>query len=140
LPGLYIAYKEDVSEPTEVFHNDIRGRYQRGDTQVVEAMSKFAAFAHEARSALLAGDHELLAKLMNANFDLRRSIYRMPPGQVELIETARLVGASAKFAGSGGAIVGSYRDAEMFARLQEALGRIGCVIIKPNISAGKRGA
>jgi glucuronokinase len=140
LPGLYIAYKEDVSEPTEVFHNDIRGRYERGDVQVVEAMQQFAALALEARSALLAGDHELLARLMNANFDLRRSIYRMPPGQIQLIETARSVGASAKFAGSGGAIVGSYRDEGMFARLQEALGRIGCVVIKPIISAGVGGS
>jgi glucuronokinase len=131
LPNLYIAYKDDVSEPTEVFHNDIRGRYQRGEAQVVEAMSRFAALALEARSALLAGDHEKLARLMNANFDLRRSIYQLPPGQIQLVEAARSVGASAKFAGSGGTIVGCYRDEAMFDCLREALRRIGCVIIKP---------
>src|SRR3989442_9449188 len=34
LPPLYIAFKEEVSEPTEVFHNDIRARYQRGEVAV----------------------------------------------------------------------------------------------------------
>ena len=31
LPPLYVAYHQDFSEPTEVFHNDIRGRFDRGE-------------------------------------------------------------------------------------------------------------
>jgi glucuronokinase len=62
---------------------------------------------------------------------LRRSIYQLPPGQIQLVETARSVGASAKFAGSGGAIVGSYWDEAMFERLKDVLRAIGCVVIKP---------
>jgi glucuronokinase len=134
LPPLYIAYKEDVSEPTEVFHNDIRGRYQRGDQTVIDAMDHFAALASKARTALLARDHDQFAQLVNANFDMRRSIYRLPEAQVQLVETARSTGASAKFAGSGGAIVGSYHDAAMFQRLEEALKEIGCVVFQPFIS------
>ena len=38
-----------------------------------------------------------------------------------MIEVARRTGASAKFAGSGGAIVGAYRDESMFAALKEEL-------------------
>ena len=30
LPKLYIAYRDDFSEPTEVFHNDIRVRFEQG--------------------------------------------------------------------------------------------------------------
>jgi glucuronokinase len=133
LPPVYVAYKSDVSEPTEVFHNDIRGRYNRGDAVVVEAMTTFAGLAAEAREALLASDHERLARLMDKNFDTRRSIYQLPPGQVEMVEEARKVGASAKFAGSGGAIVGTCRDEAMFAELRRALGAIGCVVVKPII-------
>ena len=133
LPPVYIAYKADVSEPTEVFHNDIRGRYNRGDSTVVNAMSTFAGLASDARDALLAGDHARLAKLMDANFDTRRSIYQLPAGQVEMIDLARKVGASAKFAGSGGAIVGTYRDETMFNDLRQNLAAIGCVVIKPRI-------
>jgi glucuronokinase len=134
LPPLYIAYKDEVSEPTEVFHNDIRARYQRGEAKVVEAMTKFAGLAAQAREALVTGDRKRLAQLMNENFDTRRSIYQLPAAQVEMIDVARQVGASAKFAGSGGAIIGSYEDEAMFAQLQAALGRIRCVVLKPRVT------
>lgn len=134
LPPVYVAYKADVSEPTEVFHNDIRARFNRGDEKVVQAMKTFAGLAAQAREALLTRDAVRLAQLMNENFDTRRSIYQMPHGQIEMVETARHVGASAKFAGSGGAIVGTYRDEAMFAALQAELGKIGCAVIKPVVS------
>src|SRR5512145_2495089 len=35
LPPVYIAYHDNLSEPTEVFHNDIRGRYNRGEEKIV---------------------------------------------------------------------------------------------------------
>jgi glucuronokinase len=133
LPLLYVAYKDEVSEPTEVFHNDIRARYQRGEAAVVEAMNKFAGLAAHARTALLAGDVVRLAALMDENFDTRRSIYQLPAAQVEMVEQARRVGASAKFAGSGGAIVGIYRDEEMFGALQAQLGKIRCVVLRPQV-------
>jgi glucuronokinase len=134
LPPVYIAYNTDVSEPTEVFHNDIRGRFQRGEPQVVRAMGKFAVLASQAKEALLGGDLERLNRLMNENFDTRRSIYQLPEGQIRMVETARGVGASAKFAGSGGAIIGLYRDEAMFQRLQEELGAIGCRVVKPIVA------
>jgi glucuronokinase len=138
LPPLYVAYKDTVSEPTEVFHSDIRERYNRGDPDVVKAMVKFAGLAARARAALFGRDHELVARLMNENFDTRRSIYQLPKAQIEMVEAARLAGASAKFAGSGGAIIGSYASEETFAKLQEALTRIGCVVIKPIVTRDKK--
>lgn len=133
LPPVYLAYKADVSEPTEVFHNDIRARFQRGEVDVVQAMARFASLAAEARKALLGRDSQRLAQLMDENFNTRRSIYQLPAGQVEMIERARATGASAKFAGSGGAIVGTYRDQAMFGALEKDLAEIGCVVIKPQI-------
>ncbi|HEY3324715.1 MAG TPA: GHMP kinase [Planctomycetota bacterium] len=135
LPPIYIAYKADVSEPTEVFHNDIRARFNRGEAKVVEAMQKFAALAFEARRAILTRDAVRLSALMNENFDTRRSIYQLPAAQIEMVEVARKTGASAKFAGSGGAIVGAYRDEAMYAELQRVLGQIGCRVIKPWITS-----
>jgi glucuronokinase len=133
LPPVYVAYKADVSEPTEVFHNDIRARFQRGEPAVVDAMTKFASLAGEAREALQIGDVERLSALMDTNFDTRRSIYQLPHGQVEMIECARKMGASAKFAGSGGAIVGLYRDEQMFQDLELELGKLCCNVIKPRV-------
>ena len=134
LPNFYVAYHTDLSEPTETFHNDIRGRYNRGDTLVVNAMSSFAALAAEGYQAFQAHDGERLAQLINANFDLRRSIYQLPAWQTEMVEAARRCGASAKFAGSGGAIVGTYRDEAMFQQLTTQLATIGSRVIKPQIN------
>ena len=97
LPPLYVAYNAGVSEPTEVFHNNLRARFEAGEPQVLEAMKKFAGLAQSAREALARGDHRRLAELIDANFDTRRSICRLPGGQVEMIERARRAGASAKF-------------------------------------------
>src|SRR5262249_53535658 len=89
LPPLYLSFSERLSEPTEVFHNDIRGRFDRGEPAVVEAMKTCARLAAQARAALREGDVERLSALMNENFDTRRRIYQLPPWQVEMVETAR---------------------------------------------------
>ena len=133
LPPLYIAFDTDVGEPTEVLHNNLRARYQQGEAAVVDAMGQFAQLAVDARQALQAGDRPRLAQLIDANFDLRQSICRIPVGQSEMIRCAREAGASAKFAGSGGAIIGTYPDEETLARVEVALEPLQCRVIRPVI-------
>jgi glucuronokinase len=131
LPPIYLAYHDALSEPTEVFHNDIRARFDRGEEKVVNAMQHFAALAAAARQALLDHDVNRLSLLMDENFNTRRSIYDLPFWQVRMIETARGCGASAKFAGSGGAIIGTYRDEAMFEQLCQAFSASAVRVIKP---------
>ncbi len=50
-----------------------------------------------------------------------------------MVERARSVGAHAKFAGSGGALVGTYEDAPMFERLTEVMRKGGIIVIRPEI-------
>jgi glucuronokinase len=133
LPALYIAYNTNLSEPTEVFHNDIRGRFDRGEKKIVNAMKHFAKIAALGREALCNHDINKLAKLIDENFDTRRSIYHLPQWQIQMIETARQCGASAKFAGSGGAIVGMVQDETMYKELCVKLSAIGSRVIKPEI-------
>ena len=133
LERVYIAYCTEVGEPTEVFHNNLRLRYDRNEADVVEAMESFAELAMAGREALGQGDLEELGRLMDQNFDIRSRICELPPTQVEMVERAREVGASAKFAGSGGAIVGVYRDQAMFEQLQVALGNLDCKVFRPNV-------
>jgi glucuronokinase len=45
------------------------------------------------------------------------------------------VGASAKFTGSGGAIVGTYEDDAMFEKLRTVLEPMKVAVIKPQILA-----
>jgi galactokinase/mevalonate kinase-like predicted kinase len=131
LPPMYLAYHAGLSEPTEVFHNDIRGRFDRGDACVVEAMRRAAELADLARLAIVARDAEGLAAAIDENLEVRRRIYQVPPWQSEMADVARRCGASANFAGSGGAIVGTYRDEAMFEEMQRALGNIDCQLLKP---------
>ena len=137
LPPVYVAYRTDVSEPTEVLHNDLRLRYRRGEPDVVGAMEKFAELTVEARRAILDGNADELARLIDANFDLRRSICRIPAAQSEMVEVARRYGASAKFAGSGGAIIGTYPNDETLDRLKAELPLVGCRVIRPVIEPGE---
>ena len=131
LPPLYVSYSVDCSEPTEVFHNNLRFRYDQGESAVVSAMQQCAELTMKAKNALLAGQQELLPDLLNANFEIRRSICPLPKDQIAMVETARSCGASANFAGSGGAIVGTYPNEEAFGKLQKAMKNIGCETVKP---------
>jgi glucuronokinase len=133
LPSLYLAYNNTLSEPTEVFHNDIRGRFNRGDQEVVEAMKHFALLAAQGREALMEHNMQRLGELIDENFDTRRKIYNLPHWQVQMIEVARQCGASAKFAGSGGAIIGIYQSEAMYKDLCTKLSEIGSRVIKPII-------
>jgi glucuronokinase len=133
LPPLFMAYHSSLSEPTEMFHNDIRGRFNRGEEKVVKAMRHFAELAARGREALLKGDTKRLAQLINENFDTRRGIYNLPSWQVQMVEVARQCGASAKFAGSGGTIIGMYQDEKMYEDLSAKLAAIGSCVFKPKI-------
>jgi glucuronokinase len=133
LPPIYVAYHHELSEPTETFHNDIRGRYDGGESLVVNAMQHFGRLTVQGREALLCRDWERLSTLIDENFDTRRSIYKLPFWQINMVETARRCGASSKFAGSGGAIIGVYRDEAMFREIYDRMAAIGSHTIKPMV-------
>jgi glucuronokinase len=133
LRNVYVACRTSLSEGTEVFHGNLRERWRRGDPEVVQAMKTWAGYAEEGRSCLLRGDYSRLNELINANFDLRASIYQIDKGNLEMVHTARKAGATSNFAGSGGAIVGTYSDEATFQRVTEAMKTIGVEVIKPKI-------
>ncbi len=133
LPNVYVACRTSLSEGTEVFHSDLRERWRRGDPEVMEAMRTWAGYAEEGRECLLRRNYARLNELVNANFDLRSRIYRIDAGNLELVRTARESGTTANFAGSGGAIVGTYTDEDMFQRLRESMKPIGVEVIRPRV-------
>jgi glucuronokinase len=133
LPNVYVAYRTSLSEGTEVFHNNVRERWRSGDPEIVEAMKTWAGFAEQGRQALLTRDFDMLDRIINANFDLRAKIYKLSQGNLEMVHTARKVGATSKFAGSGGAIVGTYKDEAMYQALVQAMAPIGVALVKPKI-------
>ena len=134
LPNMYLAYRTSLSEGTEVFHNNVRERWRAGDRDVIAAMRQWACYAEEGRRCLLERDYDRLDKLIDANFDLRARLYRIDEGNLEMIRAARQVNATANFAGSGGAITGTYRDQSMYDELVAAMSKIGVAVVKPIVS------
>lgn len=133
LQNLYIAYQNDLSEGSEVVHNDFRERYNFGVPEVVEAIKNWAEITIQGRKALESGDRDRLSQLINQNFDLRRSVMNISDKNIEMVELARSEGASAKFTGSGGAIIGAYEDDKMYENLKRTLDKKNITIIKPEI-------
>ena len=134
LPPLFIAYRKDLAEGSEVFHNNIRERWLEGDPQVVAAMKEFASYAQEVRDMLLAGRGGEIGPVLDKNFDLRRKLFKLDPRNVEMVTLARQQGAHCKFAGSGGAVVGTYEDEEMYGRLEKVYNEHNTLILKPDIA------
>ncbi|NQT87687.1 GHMP kinase, partial [bacterium] len=120
LQNIFVAYRAELAEGSEVVHSGLRTRFHRKERAVVQAMKTWAAYAEQGREALAAGDLKALGRLMDANFDLRNAICPLNPRQVEMVEAARSLGAACKFAGSGGTVVGVYHSERQYAALQEA--------------------
>ena len=135
LPNVYLAYRTSLSEGTEVFHTNVRERWNAGDPHVRGAMEQWAAYAADGRNALLSGDVAALGKLIDANFDLRAKIYSISQGNLDMIQTARAVGATSNFSGSGGAVTGTFEDDRMFQRLEESYAPMGIKVIRPKVNA-----
>jgi glucuronokinase len=133
LPKVYVAYRDEFSEPTEVFHNNIRQRFERGEPKVVNAMRYWADLTDKVKHCLLNGQTHKIGPLLNAGFDKRRQIYKISEDNIRMVETARSTGASATFTGSGGAIVGSYDDETTYKELRKRLGQSNITVIKPRI-------
>lgn len=133
LPKLYIAYKISLGKVSGKVLSDIKTRFDEGDTIVIDTLAKIADLAEQGKDAILNKNHKKLHKIINENFDLRDQIMDINDSNLEMIRTARKCGASAKFAGSGGSIIGTYSDDEMLTRLIIELQKLNARVIKPYI-------
>jgi glucuronokinase len=136
LPELYIAYRNDLSQCSDVVHNRLRDRYNAGDQEVFDAIDFWAGLADKAKDNLLNGQGDKIGELMDANFDARAKLCKLSDGNIHMVEVARSTGASAKFTGSGGAIVGTCQGPEMLDKLMQRLDESGVTVIKPVIASG----
>jgi glucuronokinase len=137
LPPLYLAWRTDAAETSHAVHGGLRER--AAEPRVRAAMARLASHARAARNALLAGEREAFAAAIDASFDERAALLALDPRHVAMVHAARRAGASANYAGSGGAIVGTL-PAEGTERVERALRALGCEVIapRPTHGAGKR--
>ena len=133
--NLYIAYRTDLSEGSEILHSRLREDYEAGVPAVLDAMQEWAYLTDQVRKVIEEKDFEKLPALLNRNFDLRCQVCgkSVSPQNRKMVELARSVGASAKFTGSGGAIIGTYKDAEMLKNLTAVLKEHKINVLLPRI-------
>lgn len=134
VPNLYVAYRTDLAEGSEIMHSNLREDYENGNPEVLAAIDEWRQLTDEAFECIQNGDCKKLGQLLDRNFDLRCEVSKaVSDKNKRMVELARSVGASAKFTGSGGAIIGTYGDDKMFEKLRDVLGKEEVQTIKPRI-------
>jgi glucuronokinase len=132
--NLYIAFRTDLSEGSEILHGRLRENYENGDPKVHAAMKEWADLTDGVHNCICENDIETMHKLINRNFDLRQEVCSsISPKNKKMVALAREVGASAKFTGSGGAIIGTFHNDQMFENLKDKLNSEDIKVIKPQI-------
>ncbi len=133
LPRFYLAYKTQLGKVSGKVLNTIKQRYDSGDELVCSTLAEIASLADKGKEVINNRNYALLNELINLNFDLRCKIMNISGSNLEMVSVARNCGASAKFSGSGGAIIGMYTDNEMLNKLVVNLKKIKARVIKPYI-------
>ena len=133
LPNFFISYDPSRAEASGTYHRKLRVLFEEKRSDIVSAMTEFADLAQQARDALVAGNFAKLDETINANFDLRDRRFNVSEPNRRMVMTARSTGCTAKFAGSGGAIVGTYHDPDQYRLLVTAMANIGCSTIRPQL-------
>ena len=99
----FVVAHTGIKHRSGEFHKPIRDRWLEGDKVVINGYKEIAQLAREGKKALIEGDFETLAYLMNENHRIQDSI--CPSGDMNnyLINVALKNGAlGAKLAGAGG--------------------------------------
>lgn len=125
LPSLYLAWRPDAAEASHAVHGGLRDR--AAEPVVRAGMARLAGHARAARDALHSGDRTAFAQALDGSFDERAALLELDPRHVAMVAAARAAGASANYAGSGGAIVGTLPPSGLDP-VARALRALGCEI------------
>ena len=74
--------------------------------------------------------------LVDANFDLRATVFPVGERDREMVELGRGQGAGVKLAGSGGAVVAVALEEQDLSVLEAAYGDAGFRTLRPRVSRG----
>ncbi len=133
LPPLYIAWRTDLAEGSERLHGDLRQRYNQGDPAVHAAMNEWAGLTDRVRELLLTDRGTEIGPLLDRNYDLRAEVCQVSERNAAMVHRARECGVSAKFTGSGGAIIGVCETDERLGELKAHMAAQGIEVIRPTI-------
>jgi glucuronokinase len=130
LPALYLAWRSGAAEASHAVHGGLRARSD--EPRVRTAMRRLAGHAHAAAQALHDGDHASFGQALDASFDERAALLDLDPRHEAMVHAARAAGASANYAGSGGAIVGTLPPGGL-EPVASALRALDCEVLVPSL-------
>mmetsp|Transcript_13927 Transcript_13927/g.20845 ORF Transcript_13927/g.20845 Transcript_13927/m.20845 type:complete len:599 (-) Transcript_13927:588-2384(-) len=108
LPVAYLAYDAIAGGDSGKVHSTVKQRWLDKDATLIAGMKQLGEYADEAIRCLETQNYSLLAKLAESNFAMRRSLYGdavVGARNIRMVELAKEKGLSAKFTGSGGALL-----------------------------------
>jgi galactokinase/mevalonate kinase-like predicted kinase len=118
-------------------HALIRERYIQGDGEVIEAVRRLIRITDEGEKAITDSDWNVLAKLMNENYEIARNIGWAHPIDEKLRNIGLMNGAkAAKLGGAGNGGVMIFLIQEKTGRLVKALKDAGAKVFIPKVSEG----
>lgn len=132
LPPLFLAHRAMAAEPSGAYHSVLRARFEAGDPVVRDTMRALAGVVVEGRAALRWKAEARFGELVGENMRLRRKLGPLPEAQLQLVELAAELEAPSTFTGSGGAVVGVYRDAAHLEALRSAYASIDATCLPIN--------
>ena len=94
-------------------HSMVRSLWESGNPELVSGMVELGTYADLAVACLQEGRHADLAQLMDCNFAMRLKLYGaevVGEKNLAMVRLAGDLGFSAKFTGSGGALVCLRKD------------------------------
>jgi glucuronokinase len=118
----FIAYEARPSDSGKI-HSSVKARFLNNDETVLNSVEQWKKLTDDARICIETNNIQKLKLLMDSNFNLRLQLYGkdvVGESNLRMIQIARNLGCSAKFPGSGGAIVGLANDRKDFIKLRMA--------------------
>ncbi len=137
--NLFVAFRTDLAEGSEILHSRLREDYNNKVPAVLDAIKEWAHLTDVVADAMSQGDYSTVERCLRRNFELRCQVCSttVSAKNRRMVDLASSLGAAAKLTGSGGAIIGIYHDEKHFESLKKLFANNDIEIVKPNIvSAG----
>lgn len=118
-------------------HALIRERYLQGDGEIIEAVRRLIQITGEGEKAIADSNWNVLAELMNENYEIARNIGGAYPVDEKLRNIGLMNGAkAAKLGGAGNGGVMIFLVQEKIGELMKALKDAGAKVFIPKLSEG----
>ena len=133
--NLFVAFRTDLAEGSEILHGRLRDDYNNGVPAVLDAIREWAHLTDVVYESLKNKNYGEIERCLRRNFELRCEVCSstVSAKNRRMVELANSLGAAAKLTGSGGAIIGIYHDDAHFQQLKALFGRNQIDIVKPHI-------